>query len=399
MKNFNLTPRVKKALEQAQELAKSLGHERINCAHIFKTVMELDYPMFRTIFRPFMINQYELAEKIIPFVEQNHPEFFKKKTNQKTWHNEIEEILKFANETSLNLKQEYIGVEHVLYALVMTSPTIRGFLEYGKFPISDFAELLMSHLDPNAVKKKVETVPEVYEEASDKLTYIKKYCTNLTELALNNKLNNIYGRETEISLLVQHDYFLSSEIEDDKEETFEYGKDGKVQNDNLLNYYKFQSKEELDNFIFIDYPIEIFGHAGISYNTAITDLNKLIYENKEHNFTIIGLDELGKAKPATLFFLSKNGFMGNNIKFTMSSEINDLWKKCDLWISDEKRIIDSCPKNKKVVKFNTDYNQYFTNTLEINKLTEINKEWLKYSEKTIISTLMGLLRNVKQVTQ
>jgi hypothetical protein len=195
-----------------------------------------------------------------------------------------------------------------------------------------------------------------------------------------------------------HDYFMSSELEEEGE-TFEYGKEGKVQNDNLLNYYKFQSKEELDNFIFIDYPIEIFGHAGISYNTSFTDLNKIIYENKEHNFTLIGLDELGKAKPATLFFLSKNGFMGNNIKFTMSSEIDDLWKKCDLWISDEKRIVDSCPKNKKAVKFNTDYNQYFTNTLEINKLTEINKEWLKYSEKTITSTLMGLLRNVKQVTQ
>ncbi len=195
-----------------------------------------------------------------------------------------------------------------------------------------------------------------------------------------------------------HDYFMSSELEEEGE-TFEYGKEGKVQNDNLLNYYKFQSKEELDNFIFIDYPIEIFGHAGISYNTSFTDLNKIIYENKEHNFTLIGLDELGKAKPATLFFLSKNGFMGNNIKFTMSSEIDDLWKKCDLWISDEKRIVDSCPKNKKAVKFNTDYNQYFTNTLEINKLTEINKEWLKYSEKTITSTLMGLLKNVRRAIQ
>jgi len=194
------------------------------------------------------------------------------------------------------------------------------------------------------------------------------------------------------------DYFLSSELEEE-EETFEYGKEGKVQNDNLLNYYKFQSKEELDNFIFIDYPIEIFGHAGISYNTVVTDLNKLIYENKEHNFTIIGLDELGKAKPATLFFLSKNGFMGNNIKFTMSSEIDDLWKKCDLWISDEKRIIDSCPKNKRSIKFNTDYNQYFTNTLEINKLTEIEKIWLNYSERTITSTLMGLLENVKRAIQ
>lgn len=195
-----------------------------------------------------------------------------------------------------------------------------------------------------------------------------------------------------------NDYFLSSELEEEGE-IFEYGKEGKVQNDNLLNYYKFQSKEELDNFIFIDYPIEIFGHAGISYNTAFTDLNKIIYENKEHNFTLIGLDELGKAKPATLFFLSKNGFMGNNVKFTMSSEIDDLWNKCDLWISDEKRIINSCPKNKKVVKFNTDYNQYFTNTLEINKLTEIKKEWLKYSEKTITSTLMGLLKNVRQAIQ
>lgn len=203
MKNFNLTPRVKKALEQAQELAKSLGHERINCAHVFKTIMELDYPLFRTIFRPFLINQYELAEKIIPFVEENHPVFFKKKANQKTWHNEIEEILKFANDTSSHLKQEYIGVEHILYALIMTSPTVRGFLEHRSFPVDDFAGLLISHLDPNAVKKKMEKVPEIEEEQPEKQTYIKKYCTNLTELALQNKLNNVYGRDVEIANLAE----------------------------------------------------------------------------------------------------------------------------------------------------------------------------------------------------
>jgi len=203
MKKLNLTPRVKKALEQAQELAKSLGHERINCAHMFKAVMELDYPMFRTVLRPFMVNQYELAEKIIPFVEENHPDFFKKKANEKTWHNEIEEILKFANETSSNLKQEYIGVEHILYALIVTSPTVRGFLEHKQFPIDDFAELLINHLDPNSVKKKVETEPETQEDIAIKQTYVKKYCTNLTELATNNKLNNVYGRDVEIATLAE----------------------------------------------------------------------------------------------------------------------------------------------------------------------------------------------------
>lgn len=203
MKNFNLTPRVKKALEQAQKTAKELEHERINCAHLFKTIMELDYPLFRTIFRPFLVNQYELAENIIPFVEENHPAFFKKKTNQKVWHNEIEEILKLANDLSFSLKQEYIGVEHILHALIMTSPTVRGYLESRKFPINEFADLLISHLDPNVMKKKVETIAEIQEETDSKQNYIKKYCTNLTDLAIGNKLNNVYGRETEISLLAE----------------------------------------------------------------------------------------------------------------------------------------------------------------------------------------------------
>ena len=150
---------------------------------------------------------------------------------------------------------------------------------------------------------------------------------------------------------------------------FEYGVTEPIQNDNLLNSYKFQSKEEFENFLFIEYPIEIFGHAGLSYSTTFTDLHKLIYDNPEHNFTLIGLDELGKARPSTLFFLSKNGFLGNNIKFSRSSYMNELWNKCDMWITDNKSVLDSCPENKTAIKFKTTYNQFFTYNKEITKLT------------------------------
>ena len=167
-----------------------------------------------------------------------------------------------------------------------------------------------------------------------------------------------------------HDYFLSSELEEE-EETFEYGKEGKVQNDNLLNYYKFQSIEEFEYFAYIEYPIEIFGHAGLSYSTTFSDLHKLIYDNPQHNYTLIGLDEKGKAKPGSLFFLSKNGYLGNNIKFITSDEIENTWKLCDVWISDNKKILDTKTENKTGIKFSTAYNQYFTNSLEIGKLTEI----------------------------
>jgi len=183
-----------------------------------------------------------------------------------------------------------------------------------------------------------------------------------------------------------NDAYLADDVK--LEGNFEYGVIEPIQNDNLLNSYKFESKEESDYFLFIEYPIEIFGHAGLSYSTTFSDLHKIIYENPNHNFTLIGLDELGKAKPATLFFLSKNGFLGNNIKFIKSDEIENNWNKCDVWITDNKNILDLRPEDKEVIKFNTTYNQHFTNKKEISKLTEIEEPWLNSLEKTttLIST-------------
>lgn len=165
------------------------------------------------------------------------------------------------------------------------------------------------------------------------------------------------------------DAYLSSEFIN--ENNFNYEVVEPIYNDNLLNSYKFQSVEEFEFFLFIEYPIEIFGHARLSYSNVMTELNKFIYENQEHNITLVGLNEAGKAKPATLFFLSKNGFLGNNIKFVKSDDIDTLWTNCDLWITDNKLILDKTPENKKAFKFATNYNKFFTYNKEITKLNEI----------------------------
>ena len=92
------------------------------------------------------------------------------------------------------------------------------------------------------------------------------------------------------------------------------------------------------DFLYVDHTMEIFAHSPSAEMSTFVDFNEFYLENRDNHDILLVSDEIGKSKPATLFFLSKNGFMGNNIKFTMSSEIGDLWKKCDLWISDEKRI-------------------------------------------------------------
>ena len=192
------------------------------------------------------------------------------------------------------------------------------------------------------------------------------------------------------------DYFLNTESTEN--ETFEYKvKTKPLSFQKIIDSYSFQSVDEFNKFLYFDFPIEIFGHAGLSYNQAATDLNKLIVEHPNSRFTLVGLNEKGKAKSASLFFISKNGIMMDQVIFSNDLEIENLWKKCDVWITENFEIIDKCPTNKKVIKFNTYYNNHYKINLEIGKLSEINNIWLKYSEKTILSTLMELVKNAKQV--
>ena len=207
MKNFNLTPRVKKVLENAQRDAEQAKHERVNCAHLFKALFEINYPLFDSIFKPYKIDYINLAQHIIPFVEQNHPEFFKKKNREKLWHNEVQEIIKFSNQVSEELDQEYIGIEHFLYALLTTSPTIRGYLDYKKVPYEKISEDLISHLRPKykdddeVEERSVSDTTEAKEE--NKIKYIQKYCTNLNLLAMADRINNVFGRDKEIDDVIE----------------------------------------------------------------------------------------------------------------------------------------------------------------------------------------------------
>jgi len=178
-----------------------------------------------------------------------------------------------------------------------------------------------------------------------------------------------------------NDYFLESDPE--VGETFIYEIKQPIKNENLFDYFAFQSIEEFENFIFLEFPLEIFGHAKPSYQSVFNDLNKLIFDNPNITFTIVGLDERGKARPASLFFLSKNNFLGHNVKFITSDKLDNEWKKCDIWITDSSKIIDKCPKRKKVIKFNTLYNEDIKHKLQINNLTQINTRWLKFSENSI----------------
>ena len=158
---------------------------------------------------------------------------------------------------------------------------------------------------------------------------------------------------------------------EETEDNFEYKVIEPITNKTLSDHFIFQSKEQEEYFEYIEYPMELYGHSPVSYNGVNNELNKLVYDNKEHTITLVGLDELGKARPATFFFLSRNGMMVNNVKFILSSELEKEWENVDMWITDSQKILDTKPEGKRIFLFETPYNSYIESENKITKLNEI----------------------------
>jgi len=154
-------------------------------------------------------------------------------------------------------------------------------------------------------------------------------------------------------------------------EPFEYKIiDETVTSLDLLNHFSFQNKEELYSFMYEEYTMELFGHAPSTEMTTFNMLNDLYYELRDKYDLSIVSDEIGRSKPATLFFLSKFGCLLEKVFFYSESTKNDMWNNVDILLTSNPTLLLEKPKDKIVVKFNTTYNKQIESDYEITSLSE-----------------------------
>jgi hypothetical protein len=156
-------------------------------------------------------------------------------------------------------------------------------------------------------------------------------------------------------------------------EKFEY----KILNDvtslNLMEHFTFNDENDLYSFMYEDFAMQIFGHAGSTETFTFNDLNELYHKYREQNDVLIVSDEIGKSKPASLFFLSKFGCLIETIKFYSQSTIDSMWDSVDILVTSNPSLIENKPKDKIVVKFNTNYNKNINSEYEISSLKELDE--------------------------
>ena len=155
-------------------------------------------------------------------------------------------------------------------------------------------------------------------------------------------------------------------------EEFEYKILGDVTTLNLIDHFRFNDENELYEFMYEDFAMQIFGHAGSTETFTFNVLNDLYLELRDSNELIIVSDEMGKSKPASLFFLSKFGCLLEKIKFYSNVTINTLWDEVDVLLTANPNLLLNKPKDKVVVKYNTTYNKNIVTDYEIYNLKEFS---------------------------
>jgi hypothetical protein len=162
------------------------------------------------------------------------------------------------------------------------------------------------------------------------------------------------------------------EILNQVETPFKYEALSEVDSMDLSKHFAFPNNDELYNFMYQEFPMQIFGHAPSAEMTSFNDLNDLYIKLRDEHDLLIVSDEIGKSKPASLFFISKFGCLLEKVKFYSNQTIKSMWDEVDVLLTANPDLLLNHPQNKIVVKYETIYNKHVPSSYSISTLKDFD---------------------------
>ncbi|WP_284653046.1 ATP-dependent chaperone ClpB [Flavobacterium terrisoli] len=186
----NLTIKSQEAIQQAQVIAQSFGHQQIENEHLVKGILEVDENVTPFILKKLNVN-VDLFKKILDSTLQSFP---KVSGGNIMLSREANTALNEANIIAKKMNDEYVSIEHLLLAIFKSKSKVAQILK-----------------DQGVTEKALEAaIAEIRKgervtSASAEETYnaLNKYAKNLNELAKDGKLDPVIGRDEEIRRVLQ----------------------------------------------------------------------------------------------------------------------------------------------------------------------------------------------------
>ncbi len=190
MNSNNFTIKSQEAIQQAQVIAQSMGHQQIENEHLFKAITEVDENAI-----PFMLKKLGLNPNLInQILEKEMNTFPKVEGGELQFSREASKTLNEASIVAKGMGDEYVSIEHLFLSIFKSKSKIAHILKdqgvSEKNVLAAISELR------NGAKVTSQSAEETYNS-------LNKYAKNLNELADSGKLDPVIGRDEEIRRVLQ----------------------------------------------------------------------------------------------------------------------------------------------------------------------------------------------------
>ena len=213
--DFNLTPKAKKGLKDAQKFAEANGHSLVTTAHlVYGCLVNISDSCALKLKNYGIKVDGKLFIKLFKEYVKENPEEFKAKKGQGGWHDDVNEVVFFAKEFSDNFDSYFIGVEHILYVIFDMEGKFIEYLRQNGLDTLYAKDIIETHVLETSIpptdqiknilyveSKKTSTPRE--EKTGSSLPHLTKYCVNLNQKFISKRSSVISGRDTEINELVE----------------------------------------------------------------------------------------------------------------------------------------------------------------------------------------------------
>lgn len=187
----NFTQKTAEALQEAIKLAKQNGQQAVGCSHMFLSLLAQEGSLVLTILKKLEANVEQLRDLLqediekMPKVEGGLDQYFSQ---------DFKKILNESSKEAEKLKDDYISTEHLLLAFLEIENIVKSILKpqgIGKMKVREILK------EVRGAHRVTDQHPEATYEA------LKKYSSNLTELARQGKIDPVIGRDEEIRRIMQ----------------------------------------------------------------------------------------------------------------------------------------------------------------------------------------------------
>jgi ATP-dependent Clp protease ATP-binding subunit ClpB len=189
--NFDkYTVKSQEAIQQAVSLATNAGNQAIEPGHLLKGIIHADENIISFLFNKLSINRTQLEAKLDEILNS-----YPRVSGQQPYlSSDSNLVLQKAEKISKDQKDEYIAIEHILWAMLSGKDRVATLLKEGGFGEKYLKQAIEELRGGDKVKD---------PNAEGKYRSLERYSKNLNEMAASGKIDPVIGRDEEIRRVLQ----------------------------------------------------------------------------------------------------------------------------------------------------------------------------------------------------